>query len=117
MKSYTWKTTELEQQKMDYSGQKRRPLKKLHLWVSTRGWILFVNGLINGRDNDAKIVREELAKGSCIIYFRLLYLHFPSENSIRDFLVGFKNKFNKNCLILADRGYRLKIRCVFMILI
>ena len=64
MKSYTWKTTDLEQQKLDYSGQKRRPLKKLHLWVSTRGWILFVNGLINGRDNDAKIVREELAKGS-----------------------------------------------------
>ena len=84
MHSYTWKTSDLEQQKHDYSGQKRRPLKKLHLWVSTRGFIVFVNGLIDGRDSDSKIVRAELAKG--------IKLHITS--GLKLFLRKFHQRFS-----------------------
>ena len=50
-------------QKRDYSTQKGRHLDKLHLWVSTRGYILFITGLWPAVTNDATIMKTELGKG------------------------------------------------------
>ena len=66
---FTQKRSEIVAQRRDHSGQKKRPLQKLHIHASTRGYIVLMTGMWPGITNDAAILKAELAKSNLSSFF------------------------------------------------
>ena len=62
---FTQKRSNIVAQAKTYSGQKRRPLEKLHIHCSTRGYIVLMTGMWPASGvNDADILKAELSKSN-----------------------------------------------------
>ena len=102
--SFTEKSAEIMLQRKTWSSQKGRPLMKVHIYSSTRGFAMNMSGFWPATANDAAIILSELKKR------KVWTISLSSKNFLANYLLDYLQKFKHDTdgqvVLLADRGYR-----------